>query len=182
VCLDLVYYLQHRVEHAVPVLWAIHAVHHQSRDYNLSVSLRVGVFASFSTLFFHLLVALAGVSARAYALLVTVHGALLFMLHARTRFTFGPGRVFNAPVFHRIHHGVDAASIDRNFGGVFLLWDRLFGTFVPYTTEPRYGVLGEPSPLRPIAANAAPFAALFDRIRREPSLGRQVRALFVRSG
>lgn len=180
VCIDLVYYLQHRLEHAVPLLWAIHAVHHQSRDYNLSVSFRVGVFASFSTLLFHLLLAVAGVSARAYAVLATVHGALLFTLHARTRFTFGPGRVFNAPVFHRVHHGTDPMYIDRNFGGVFLVWDRVFGTFVPYTTEPRFGVLDEPSPALPIAANTAPFAALFRRVAHEPTLRRKLRALFVR--
>ena len=178
--LDFVYYVQHRIEHAAPLLWAIHSVHHQSRDYNLSVSFRVGVLASLSTVVFHSTLALAGVSATQYAAVVTVHGVLLFMLHARTRFTLGPGRFFNAPVFHRVHHGADAACIDRNFGGVLLIFDRLFGTFAPYTREPTFGVEGEASPENPFEANAAPVAALLLSLRQQPTLGKKLLALFVR--
>jgi len=181
VLLDLVYYVQHRLEHAVPVLWAIHAVHHQSRDYNLSVSFRVGALSSVSTLGFHSLLALAGVSATMYAAIVTVHAALLFTLHARTKWTIGPGRFFNAPVFHRVHHGAEAAYIDRNFGGVLLVFDRIFGTFAPYTTEPTFGVAGGASPEDPVAANVSPFAELAREVGRRPTLAGKVRALFVRS-
>ena len=78
VLLDFVYYVQHRIEHSAPLLWAVHSVHHQSRDYNLSVSFRVGVLASLSTLAFHGALALADVSATQYAAVVTLHGALLF--------------------------------------------------------------------------------------------------------
>lgn len=181
VLLDFVYYVQHRVEHAVPVLWAIHAVHHQSRDYNLSVSFRVGVLASVSTAFFHATLAFAGVSVTQYAAVVTLHAALLFGLHARTKFTFGPGRVFNAPVFHRVHHGAESEYVDKNFGGVFLIFDRLFGTFAPYTNEPSFGVVGEPSPEAPLAANVAPWRTLANDVRRAPTLGKKLLALFVRS-
>ncbi len=180
VLLDLVYYAQHRLEHAVPLLWAIHAVHHQSRDYNLSVSFRVGALASLSTFGFHSTLAFSGVSATQYAVVVTVHGAILFTLHARTKFTLGPGRLFNAPVFHRVHHGAEAAYIDKNFGGVLLVFDRVFGTFAPYTDEPSFGVAGESSPENPLAANAAPLAALAASLRAQPTLGKKVRALFVR--
>lgn len=183
VLLDLVYYVQHRMEHAVPLLWAIHAVHHQSRDYNLSVSFRVGALSSLSTLCFHLVLALAGVKAPLYAAVVTVHAVLLFSLHARTKRALGPGRFFNAPVFHRVHHGADDAYIDKNFGGVLLVFDRLFGTFAPYTTEPTFGVVGEggaPASKDPVAANVAPFVALRRDVARQPTLRRKLRALFVR--
>ena len=179
--LDLVYYVQHRLEHAVPLLWAIHAVHHQSNDYNLSVSFRVGVLASLSTLCFHGLLALAGVSVTQYAAVITVHAVILFTLHARTRFTVGPGLLFNAPVFHRVHHAADAGYIDRNFGGVLLVFDRLFGTFAPYQGEPTYGVAGERSPENPVAANVAPFEALARSLRAQPTLARKARALFIRA-
>jgi sterol desaturase/sphingolipid hydroxylase (fatty acid hydroxylase superfamily) len=179
VALDIVYYVQHRLEHRVPVLWAIHSVHHQSVDYNLSVSFRVGMLASVSTLFFHLALAAVGVTAKQYAAVLTVHGVLLFMLHARTKFTFGPGRLFNAPVFHRVHHGADDAYIDKNFGGVFLIFDRLFGTFAPYAKEPVFGVTGESVPLNPIAANTAPFAALLQRMRKQSTWRGRLRVLFV---
>ncbi len=181
VLLDFVYYVQHRLEHAVPVLWAIHAVHHQSRDYNISVSFRVGVLASVSTAFFHALVALAGVSPKVYAIVSTVHAVLLFGLHARTKFLFGPGRVFNAPVFHRVHHGAESMYVDKNFGGVFLLFDRLFGTFAPYVKEPSFGVVGEPSPEMPLEANVAPWVHLASVVKKERTWARRVRALFVRT-
>lgn len=187
VLLDLVYYVQHRLEHAVPLLWAVHAVHHQSRDYNLSVSFRVGALASVSTFAFHALLALAGVKTALYASIVTVHAVLLFALHARTRFALGPGRFVNAPVFHRVHHAADDAFIDKNFGGVFLVFDRLFGTFAPppEAGEPslRFGVVGEggaPASRDPIAANVAPWSALARDVARQPTLGRKLRALFVR--
>jgi alkylglycerol monooxygenase len=180
VAIDLVYYVQHRVEHAVPVLWAIHAVHHQSRDYNLSVSFRVGALASVATAFFHASLALLGVSTRLYAAVSTAHAVLLFGLHARTTWTAGPGRVFNAPVFHRVHHGAEAAYVDKNFGGVFLVFDRLFGTFAPYTEEPTFGVIGEDSPALPLEANVAPWRTLFRVVQRERTLRGKVLALFVR--
>ena len=178
--LDLVYYVQHRLEHAVPLLWAIHSVHHQSNDYNLSVSFRVGALSSLSTLCFHLALAVAGVSASQYAAVATVHAALLFGLHARTHFTFGPGRLFNAPVFHRVHHAADAQYIDRNFGGVFLVFDRVCGTFAPYTTAPSYGVVGEASPSNPVRANVAPWQALAASVRAQPTLARKLLALVRR--
>jgi sterol desaturase/sphingolipid hydroxylase (fatty acid hydroxylase superfamily) len=180
VLLDLVYYVQHRLEHAVPLLWAAHAVHHQSHDYNLSVSFRVGVFASLSTLGFHLVLALGGVSATLYAAVATVHAALLFMLHARTKFRLGPGRFFNAPVFHRVHHGAERAYIDKNFGGVFLVFDRCFGTFAPYAVEPTFGVAGEASPHDPIEANLAPYVVLRQAMRAERTWLGKFAVLFVR--
>jgi sterol desaturase/sphingolipid hydroxylase (fatty acid hydroxylase superfamily) len=181
VLLDFVYYVQHRLEHAVPLLWAVHSVHHQSRDYNLSVSLRLGALSSLSTLAFHATLALAGVGAAMYAGVVVVHAALLFGLHARTKFAFGPGRFFNAPVFHRVHHGAEAAYIDKNFGGVLLVFDRLLGTFAPYTEEPSFGVVGEASLRNPLRANVAPLAALAAAVRRQPTLAKKLRALFVRA-
>ena len=182
--LDAIYYLQHRMEHQVPLLWAIHSVHHQSKDYNLSVSFRVGMLASCSTLVFHALLALFGVSAAMYAVVVTVHGVLLFGLHARTKFTLGPGRFFNAPVFHRVHHGADAEYIDKNFGGVLLVFDRIFGTFTPYIPRAegdQYGVAGEPSLRNPLLANVTPIADLAKRVSAAGSFSAKLRVLFVRS-
>jgi len=177
--IDFIYYAQHRLEHRVPLLWAIHAVHHQSRDYNLSVSFRVGVLASLSTALFHLPLALLGVSLTQYALLASVHATLLFMLHARTRLALGPGRFFNAPVFHRVHHASDPAYIDKNFGGVLLVFDRAFGTFAPLDGEPSYGVASQPSPSAALRANVAPWLPLLERVRERPTLRGKLRELFV---
>lgn len=179
VLLDFVYYVQHRLEHSVPLLWAVHAVHHQSRDYNLSVSFRVGALSSFTTLLFHSTLTFAGVGATTYAVVVTVHAALLLLLHARTKLTLGPGRFFNAPLFHRVHHGTDAACIDRNFGGVLLVFDRLFGTFEPFTVEPSFGVAGQESPENPVRANVTPLALLAQTVARQTTVRGKLRALFL---
>lgn len=178
--LDAIYYVQHRLEHAVPLLWAVHSVHHQSQDYNLSVSFRVGALSSLSTLVFHLLLAALGVGVSIYAAVVTVHAVLLFSLHARTRFTLGPGRFFNAPVFHRVHHGADDEYIDKNFGGVFLVFDRACGTFAPYVTDPSFGVRGEVGAADPLSANLLPMARLAEAVRAQPTWAKKLRALFVR--
>lgn len=180
--LDFVYYVQHRLEHGVPLLWAVHAVHHQSRDYNLSVSFRVGMLAALTTASFHTSLALLGVSLPQYVTVLGVHAVLLFGLHARTRFAFGPGRVFNAPVLHRVHHGMDAWHIDKNFGGVLLVFDHLFGSYAPPTVEPRCGIAGEAAPLQPLAANLAPWQQLAARMRAQPRWTGKLRALLVHDG
>jgi alkylglycerol monooxygenase len=177
--IEFIYYVQHRLEHRVPVLWAIHAVHHQSQDYNLSVSLRVGVLASLSGAIFHVPLALMGLSLSQYVLLTSVHAILLFTLHARTRAALGPGRFFNAPVFHRVHHASDAPYIDKNFGGVLLIFDRVFGTFTPLQGEPSYGVSGQATPPDPLRANLSPWLSLLERVRLCPTAGAKVRELFV---
>jgi sterol desaturase/sphingolipid hydroxylase (fatty acid hydroxylase superfamily) len=180
VLLDFIYYCQHRLEHKVPILWAIHAVHHQSIDYNWSVSFRVGAFASLTTICFHSLLALAGVDPITYAAVGTFHAMLLFGLHAKTKLTFGPGRFFNAPLFHRVHHASNEAAIDRNFGGVFLVFDRLLGTFTPYREGLSYGVVGQDGPSDPLRANTAPWIALASTLAHKPTLAAKLRALFVR--
>jgi alkylglycerol monooxygenase len=151
----------------------------QSRDYNLSVSLRVGVLASLSTALFHVPVALLGVSLTQYAMLATLHAVLLFTLHARTRKALGPGRFFNAPVFHRVHHASDPVYIDRNFGGVLLIFDRIFGTFAPLESEPTYGVASQPSPTAPLRANLTPWLPLLERVRERPTLSGKLRELLL---
>ena len=163
----------------MPLLWAIHAVHHQSRDYNLSVSLRVGALSSLSTTLFHLPLALLGVSFAEYAALSTVHALLLFTLHSRTRLALGPGRFFNAPVFHRVHHATNPDYIDKNFGGVLLVFDRLFGTFVALGQEPTYGVAAQSSPFNPLRANLSPWLPLVERVRQRRTLTGKLRELFL---
>jgi len=80
-----------------------------------------------------------------------------------------------------VHHGAEPIYIDKNFGGVLLVFDRVFGTFAPYGTEPTFGVVGEKAPQEPLAANVAPFVALLEDVRREKSFVGKARALFVRA-
>jgi sterol desaturase/sphingolipid hydroxylase (fatty acid hydroxylase superfamily) len=153
----------------VNVLWAAHAVHHQSEDYTFAVSLRQGAIATWISYGFYLPLALLGVPV---GLFVIVHGAYQvyqFFVHTRFIPALGPlEHVLATPVLHRVHHGRDADYLDMNYGGFFIFWDKLFGTFAPYTHEPDYGVTAGIRSWSPFWANLHPYAELARRARRAP--------------
>jgi sterol desaturase/sphingolipid hydroxylase (fatty acid hydroxylase superfamily) len=163
VVIDGLYYLQHRLEHRVGWLWAIHSVHHQSEICDMSVSLRISFFASLAIGLFHLPLALLGVNPQTYLAAYLLHVAIVVTFHSRTpAWLDRAGRVFNSPYLHRLHHASNEALRDTNFAGVLVVWDRLFGTFRGDHSEALvFGVDGQPTPLSPIAANVKPLRALF---------------------
>ena len=167
---DLAYYLFHRASHRVNVLWAAHAVHHQSEDYTLAVSLRQGTIATWVSYGFYLPLALIGFPA---AMFVAVHGVYQvyqFFVHTRLIPSLGPlEKILASPVLHRVHHGRDADFLDKNYGGFFIVWDKLFGTFTPYTREPDYGVTAGIRSWSPYWANLYPYTDLARRARRAPT-------------
>ncbi len=160
--LDLLYYVQHRAEHRVPLLWAVHEVHHQSKLCDTSVSLRLSALAPVTVLSFHLLLALAGVPTQVYLATYALHAALIFLLHTRTpRWLDRAGRVFNSPYLHRGHHSNHPRLRGKNLGGVLVLWDRLFGTWEPRCDDATdFGVGDRPTPLNPVLANLRPLRRL----------------------
>ncbi len=168
VAIDLAEYLSHRASHALPVMWAMHAVHHQSPEYNLSLNFRLGVLGPLTGFPFHLLLALAGVPVVMFVVLLPLQAAGMIFTHARYPRTLGVfGLVLNAPAWHRVHHSAIHAHRDRNFGAVFIVWDRWFGTFTDGAdVEPRWGVDGETPSRDPVAANLVPWRALAARVRR----------------
>ena len=163
IAIDLLYYLQHRLEHRVPVLWAIHSVHHQAELCDTSVSLRISVFASAAVGLFHLPLAFLGVEPTLYLAAYGVHAAIVFCFHARLpKWLDRVGWVFNSPLVHRLHHASNVELRDQNFAGVFVVWDRLFGTFRGSHQGPLvFGVDGEKTPLSPLEANIKPWRGLF---------------------
>jgi sterol desaturase/sphingolipid hydroxylase (fatty acid hydroxylase superfamily) len=167
VAIDLAEYLSHRASHERPFLWAIHAVHHQSPEYNMSLNFRLGVLGPATTLPFHLMLALAGMPPVMFAILVAVQAAGMMLTHSRYPGTLGPlGYVLNAPAWHRVHHSAVQAHRDLNYGAVLIVWDRLFGTFTDGSqVAPRWGVDGEPATRSPIASNISPWQSLATRVR-----------------
>jgi Fatty acid hydroxylase len=105
---------------------------------------------------------------------VAVHGAYQvyqFFVHTRFIPALGPlERVLATPMLHRVHHGRDAEFLDKNYGGFFIFWDKLFGSFAPYTREPDYGVAGGIKSWSPLWANLHPYAQLVRRARRASNL------------
>jgi sterol desaturase/sphingolipid hydroxylase (fatty acid hydroxylase superfamily) len=127
---DFCYYWYHRFSHERSVLWAAHAVHHQSEDYNLTTALRQTSTGFIFSWIFYLPLFLAGFPLE---VIVTVNAANLiyqFWVHTRTVRRLGIlDYIFVTPSNHRVHHAQNERYIDRNYGGMLILWDRMFGTF-----------------------------------------------------
>jgi sterol desaturase/sphingolipid hydroxylase (fatty acid hydroxylase superfamily) len=137
---DFIYYCWHRASHRVNFLWAAHVVHHQSEDFNLAVALRQGVLTPITIAPFVLPMALIGVPPLAYVMAESVNTLYQFWIHTELVGRLGPLEyVFNTPSHHRVHHGRNPEYLDRNYAGVFIIWDRLFGTYVPEREKPDYG-------------------------------------------
>lgn len=165
IALDVIYYFQHRAEHRVPALWAIHAVHHQSNICDTSVSLRTSMLAPLSVLTLHLVLAVAGVPFETYFPAYLLHTGIIFLLHSRTpAWMDRAGWVLNSPYLHRGHHSNHPRLRGKNLGGVFIVWDRLFGTFEPRCEDAtEFGIGKAATPLNPFIANFAPLKALVSR-------------------
>lgn len=158
---DLTYYLYHRASHRVNFLWATHVVHHQSDEYNLAVALRQSWFTSLTGWVFDLPLALLGVPPLVYATVAAVNLLYQFWIHTRLVSRLGPlETVLNTPSHHRVHHGTEARYLDCNYAGIFIVWDRLFGTFVPERDEPTYGTVRPFRSLDPLWANVEPWLHL----------------------
>jgi sterol desaturase/sphingolipid hydroxylase (fatty acid hydroxylase superfamily) len=139
---DLAYYVFHRASHRINFLWASHAVHHQSEEYNLSVALRQSWFGSLFSWVFYVPLAVAGFPPWMYLLTHTTNTLYQFWIHTRLVNRLGPLEWFlNTPSHHRVHHGVNPRYIDKNYAGILIIWDRLFGTYVPEGDEPVYGLV-----------------------------------------
>ncbi|MBE7939127.1 MULTISPECIES: lysoplasmalogenase family protein [Ramlibacter] len=158
---DFLYYWLHRAGHEVALLWAAHVVHHQSEHYNLSTALRQTSTGPLLAWVFYLPMALAGVPPLVFAVVALVDLLYQFWVHTEHVGRLGGfDRWFCSPSNHRVHHAVNEGYVDRNYGGILMVWDRMFGTFVE-ETEPC--VYGTRSPLRscdPLWANLEVYGTL----------------------
>ncbi|HYD86726.1 MAG TPA: sterol desaturase family protein [Vitreimonas sp.] len=171
---DFLYYLSHRLSHRVSLFWASHAVHHSPVRYNLFTGLRQPP-TWLLTPAAAAPVALLGLGAPAVlvAASATLRAVHHFLIHTERVRTLPAWieYIFNTPSHHRVHHSTDPAHLDRNFGGVLIVWDRLFGTF---TAEPKGGSAQRYGLVHPIrggawATFAAPWERLWSRMRAAPT-------------
>ncbi|WP_114239564.1 sterol desaturase family protein [Dyella sp. C9] len=159
---DFCYYWLHRAGHEVNILWAAHVVHHQSEDYNLSTALRQTGSGVLLGWLFYLPMAVLGYPLEVFVVVALIDLLYQFWVHTELVGRLGWfDRVFCSPSNHRAHHAVNDKYLDRNYGGILILWDRLFGTFVEEDdNDPP--VFGTRSPLRswnPLWANAEVYWA-----------------------
>ncbi|SDG45690.1 sterol desaturase family protein [Chitinophaga filiformis] len=138
---DFIWYWYHRLAHEVNVLWAAHVVHHQSEDFNYTVSARITVFQAFFRMCFWSILPVIGFPAAMIISVQLVHGIYPFFIHTRTIGKLGILEyIFVTPSHHRVHHASNDKYLDKNYGDVFIIWDKLFGTFAQEEEEPEYGL------------------------------------------
>lgn len=158
---DFCYYWLHRAGHESAVFWAAHVVHHQSQDYNLSTALRQTSSGALLGWIFYVPMAIAGVPPLVFGVVVLIDLLYQFWVHTEHVPKLGWfDRWFCSPSNHRVHHAVNDNYLDRNYGGILIIWDRLFGSF---REEDEKCVYGTRSPLNswdPLWSNAEVYWAL----------------------
>jgi len=129
---DFCYYWRHRLGHEMSILWAAHAVHHQSEEYNLSTALRQTSTGFLFGWIFYVPLFVIGFPLEVLLIVSAVNLIYQFWVHTRLIGRIGPlESVLMTPSHHRVHHAQNERYIDKNYGGMFIIWDRLFGTYEP---------------------------------------------------
>ncbi|HVV77900.1 MAG TPA: sterol desaturase family protein [Mycobacteriales bacterium] len=168
---DIAYYAYHRLHHESRFLWAIHVAHHSSRRYNLSVALRQP-WVVVSTLPFLAPLALLGIAPELILTSFAINLLYQFLIHTELiRRMWSPIEfVFNTPSHHRVHHGSNQEYLDKNYGGILIIWDRMFGSFEPEVAPVTYGLTKNIETHNPFRIETHEWVAIYRDVRRAGSV------------
>ena len=181
---DFFYYWFHRMSHERQLFWASHVAHHQSEDYNLSTALRQTGTGAFVTWVFFIPVFLIGVPSYVFISVASVNLIYQFWVHSEHIPKLGwYEKFFITPSNHRVHHAQNENYIDKNYGGVFIIWDRMFGTYKEEDHEtPIYGIRGKINTFNPIWANLHIYVKMINDIWHAQSWKEKFFVPFARTG
>ena len=176
---DFFYYWKHRANHEVRVMWAGHITHHNGEYFNLATALRQSSTTFLFDWIFYLPMAVMGVPPEMWIFAALVD--LLYQYWTHTELIGRLGwfdRVFVSPSNHRVHHGQNDYCIDKNYGGILVIWDRLFGTFADERNDPIvYGVRTPLASLDPLRGNLHYYSIIWNDFRAAPDVGAKLDAL-----
>jgi sterol desaturase/sphingolipid hydroxylase (fatty acid hydroxylase superfamily) len=179
---DFLYWVLHYVGHYCRLFWAMHVTHHSSEHFNLTTGFRSTVFEPLYRVFFYVPLALMGFNAIdiLYAYLITQLYGNIVHTQYHVKLPKWYGWIFVTPSHHRVHHASNIPYLDKNMGMMFIIWDRLFGTFQEENApEPiKYGLTKQPEDTGPVNILFHEWKALFRDIRRAPSLKAKLQYLF----
>lgn len=177
---DFLYYWFHRASHRIRWLWASHVVHHSSRLMNFSTAFRQSLTYPISGMWlFWLPLVWVGFDVRLVLAVVAINLAFQFFVHTQHgRYWWWFGFVFNTPAVHRVHHACNAEYIDRNFAGVLVIWDRLFGTYQAEQAPCRFGITDDFSSNNPLTITFYEWRKMVWLWPRLPSAGQRLKLLF----
>lgn len=138
---DFVWYWYHRLGHEVNLFWAAHIVHHQSEEFNLTASARITTIQALIRTVFWCILPLIGFHPTMVITMLLVHGAYSFFTHTQVlKRVKWLEYIFITPSLHGVHHASDEKYLDKNYGDMFVFWDKIFGTFQEEEEQPTYGL------------------------------------------
>ncbi len=176
---DFTYYWMHRMEHEHRILWASHSVHHSSEDYNLTVGFRLSVVEGFFEWVFLVPMILIGFNPfQALVGLVLVAQYQHWVHTERVNKLGWLDEVFNTPSVHRVHHGSNRQYLDKNYGGILMIWDKLFGTFEREDEKVRYGLTRQINTNNPIKITFVEFGHIWRDVKKCRTMGDRLRIIF----
>ncbi len=184
VAYDFFYYWNHRMGHEMSILWAAHVVHHSSEEYNLTTALRQTSGAVFSWIFY-LPLAIAGIPPEMFITVAALNLVYQFWVHTRHIGELGwMEKIFVTPSNHRVHHAQNKIYIDKNYGGVFIIWDRMFNTYMNEIKGLNiiYGIRGALRSFNPVWANCQVYAQLIKDSYHTQKWSDKLRVWFGRTG
>ena len=183
---DFAQYWSHRFSHEINVFWNRHIVHHSSEEFNLSCALRQEISAIFGIFFFlHIPMAILGLPTVIVATVAAIHLFAQFWYHTRLINKMGfLEHLIVTPSHHRVHHAINDEYLDKNFAPIFIIWDKIFGTFQAELDDvpPVYGVKKPVNTWNPILINWMHFWALVKDAFRTRKLWDKVRIWFMPTG
>ena len=181
---DLSYYWMHRMHHEIKILWATHSVHHHGEDFNLSTALRQTSTGWLWKWIFYMPMIMLGVPGEVFVTVAGVNLVYQFWVHTKHIGHLGVlEKIFITPMNHGIHHAKNKEYIDANYGGVFIIWDRMFGTYIPERSDikPVYGTATPLSSWNPIWANFQVFSIMVKDTIRTKSWKDKVKVWFAKT-
>ena len=182
---DFSYYWKHRLCHERTLLWASHVVHHQSEDYNLGTALRQTSSSFLLSWVFYIPMFAIGVPADVFIAVAAVNLLYQFWVHTEHIGSLGVlDRILVTPSNHRVHHACNAEYIDANYGGIFILWDRIFGTYRAERADlpPVYGTRSPMRSWNPLWANLEVYAQMLRDTWQTPKIADKWRVWISRTG
>ena len=182
---DFSYYWFHRKSHEIRYFWASHVVHHSSQKYNLSTALRQTWTGNLTGAFiFWIWMPLIGFHPLMVMTMQSFSLIYQFWIHTETvgKLPRPIEYIFNTPSHHRVHHGSDPIYIDKNHGGILIIWDRIFGTFQPEIFRPTYGLTRNINTYNPIKIAFHEWIDIFHNLRNAKSVKEAFLYTFGRPG
>lgn len=180
VLVDFLYYWEHRLGHEVNLLWAMyHSVHHSARHYDQSIGVRISFVDFFFSPLFYLPLILLGFHPLLVGACLGLVLAWQQWIHTELidRLPWCDGWL-NTPSNHRVHHGSNPAYLDKNYGGILILWDRLFGTYAPEQEPVHYGLVEPLESHHPVDVHGHVFGKLISKLKQARSFPEAMRLLF----